>query len=62
MMQSWQTDLLNLHLSLSMKPMFRFLGSVERVRSLVKVMDGTLGRLGIPRGTRRDPEIGRAHV
>jgi acetyl esterase/lipase len=53
-MQSWQTDLLNLQLSLSLKPMFRFLGSVDRVRSIVKVMDGTLGRLGIPRGTRRD--------
>lgn len=54
-MQSWQTDMLNLHLSLSVKPMFRFLGSVDRVRSLVKVMDQTVGRMGIPRGTWRKP-------
>ena len=53
MMQSWQTDMLNLQLSLSMKPMFRFLGSVDRVRSLVNMMDLTIGKLGIPRGTQR---------
>lgn len=53
MMQSWQTDMLNLHLSLSMKPLFRFLGSVERVRTMVKVMDLTVGRLGIPKFTSR---------
>jgi acetyl esterase/lipase len=53
MMQSWQTDLLNLQLSLSMKPLFRFLGSVDRVRTLVKMMDLTVGRLGIPRHTSR---------
>lgn len=55
MMQSWQTDLLNLHLSLSVKPLFRYLGSVDRVRSLVRMMDMTVGRIGIPGGTRRDP-------
>jgi acetyl esterase/lipase len=55
MMQSWQTDLLNLQLSLSVKPLFRYLGSVDRVRSLVRVMDLTMGRFGIPRGTRRVP-------
>ncbi|MBF7729254.1 alpha/beta hydrolase [Pseudomonas sp. N040] len=53
MMQSWQTDLLNLQLSLSVKPLFRFLGSVDRVRSMVKVMDLTVGRLAIPGGTVR---------
>jgi monoterpene epsilon-lactone hydrolase len=53
MMQSWQTDLLNLQLSLSMKPLFRFLGSVERVRTMVKMMDLTVGRLGIPKLTSR---------
>ena len=55
MMQSWQTDMLNLQLSLSMKPLFRFLGSVDRVRTLVKMMDLTVGRLGIPKQTSRKP-------
>lgn len=54
-MQSWQTDLLNLHLSFYVKPMFSYVGSVDTIRSLFKWTDMTLGRLGIPRGTRREP-------
>ena len=56
-MQSWQTDLLNLHLSLCVKPMFSHVGSVETIRSVIKWSDMTLGRLGIPSGTRRDPVV-----
>lgn len=52
-MQSWQTDLLNLYLSSTLKPMFRFVDSVAAMRRIVKCSDMTLGRLGIPRGTVR---------
>lgn len=54
MMQSWQTDLLNLQLSLSVKPLFRRIKSIDRIRRLVKLSDQTLGRVGIPRGTWRE--------
>lgn len=55
MMQSWQTDLLNLQLSLTVKPMFRRVRSIDRVRQVLSLVDGTLGRVSIPRGTRREP-------
>ena len=55
MIQSWQTDLLNLQLSLTVKPMFKYIGSVDHLRALVRLSDGTLGRFSIPRGTRREP-------
>ncbi len=54
MIQSWQTDLLNLQLSLTVKPMFKYIGSVDHLRALVRLSDGTLGRFSIPRGTRRE--------
>jgi hypothetical protein len=54
-MQSWQTDLLNLQLTLTVKPLFRYIRSVERLRQMVSLSDNTVGRLSIPRGTRRDP-------
>jgi monoterpene epsilon-lactone hydrolase len=54
-MQSWQTDLLNLQLSLSVKPMFKYVGSIERIRQLVDLSDGLMGRLAVPRGTQRSP-------
>ncbi|MBK9623187.1 MAG: alpha/beta hydrolase [Rhodocyclaceae bacterium] len=54
MMQSWQTDLLNLQLSLSVKPLFRVVGSINQVRNLVKISDQTLGRFSVPRGSRRE--------
>ena len=52
--QSWQTDLLNLQLTLTVKPMFKYVSSLERLRQMVKLMDDTVGRLAIPRGTRRE--------
>ncbi len=53
--QSWQTDLLNLQLTLTVKPMFKYVSSLERIRQMVKLMDNTVGRLAIPRGTLREP-------
>ena len=55
MMQSWQTDLLNLQLSLTMKPMFRYIGSIDRLRRIIDAGDNTVGKLAIPRGTIREP-------
>ena len=52
-MQSWQTDLLNLQLSLSVKPMFKYVGSIDRLRQMVDFSDGLLGKLIIPKGTER---------
>jgi len=54
-MQSWQTDLLNLQLSLSVKPMFKYVGSIDRIRQVVSLSDGLLGKVAIPKGTRREP-------
>lgn len=55
MIQSWQTDLFNLQLSLTVKPMFKYMSSIDHIRKLVNFSDGTLGRLSIPRGTHREP-------
>ena len=52
-MQSWQTDLLNLQLSLTMKPMFKYVGSIDRIRQFVDLSDGFLGKFAIPKGTTR---------
>lgn len=54
-MQSWQTDLLNLQLSLTMKPMFKYIGSIDRLRQIIDVGDNLVGKLAIPRGTERKP-------
>ncbi len=54
-MQSWQTDVLNLQLSLTVKPMFRHVGSVKRIRSFINLADKSLGKLAVPRGTVREP-------
>lgn len=56
-MQSWQTDLLNLQLSLSMKPLLRHVGSIDRVRQWVRLSDNLLGRIAIPRNTQREPVV-----
>jgi len=53
-MQSWQTDLLNLQLSLSMKPLLRHANSIDRVRQLVGLSDKIIGRIAVPKGTRRE--------
>ena len=45
-MQSWQTDLLNLQLSLSMKPMLRRVDSIDRIRRWVNISDRVLGPAG----------------
>jgi monoterpene epsilon-lactone hydrolase len=61
MIQSWQTDLLNLQLSLTVKPMFKYISSIDHLRKLVNLSDNTLGKLTIPRGTQReDVKIPRA--
>ena len=56
-MQSWQTDLLNLQLTLTMKPMFKYIGSVDQMRRIVSFADNSLGRLAIPRATQREDAI-----
>ncbi len=53
-MQSWQTDLLNLQLSLSVKPMFKYVGSIDRIRQMVSLGDGLMGKVAIPKGTERE--------
>ena len=52
-MQSWQTDLLNLQLSLTMKPMFKYIDSIDRLRKIVDAGDNLVGKLAIPKGTER---------
>jgi monoterpene epsilon-lactone hydrolase len=54
MIQSWQTDLFNLQLSLTVKPMFKYVGDIDNLRRLVNFSDSTVGRLAIPRGTQRE--------
>lgn len=44
-MQSWQTDLLNTVLAMSMKPMLRKASSIDRVRQGIAVGDKVIGRL-----------------
>ena len=34
MIQSWQTDLFNLQLSLTVKPMFKYVGDIDNLRRL----------------------------
>lgn len=52
--QSWQTDLLNLYLSASLKPAMSRIKSVDLIRKVSALSDGTTGRMCIPRGTIRD--------
>lgn len=56
-MQSWQTDLLNLCLRTTIKPLLRRANSVENVRAVVQACDQTLGRLAIPRHARIEPAL-----
>jgi len=56
-MQSWQTDLLNLQLNLTMKPMLKYIGDVDLIRKLVKFTDTVVGPLARPRGTRREAVV-----
>ena len=53
-MQSWQTDLVNLFLSMSLKNTFRHVGSLKRLRAVMGLVDGTAGRLSLPRNTHRE--------
>ncbi len=53
-MQSWQADLLNLQLSLSVKPMLKYVGSVDWIRRMVDFSDHWLGKFAVPRKTRRE--------
>lgn len=53
-MQSWQTDLLNLQLSLSVKPMLKYMGSIDHIRKLVGISDDLVGRMALPKGTQRE--------
>ena len=54
-MQSWQTDLLNLQLSLTFKQMMKYVGSVDRIRKIMKFADNAVGRIIVPRNTIRNP-------
>jgi acetyl esterase/lipase len=47
-MSSWQTDLLNLYLRSTMKPLLRHVSSLQTVRGVMRAVDQTLGRLAIP--------------
>ena len=51
-MQSWQTDLLNIWLRTTIKPLLRRARSIERVRRVVSLIDNSFGRLSIPGTTR----------
>jgi epsilon-lactone hydrolase len=53
-MQSWQTDLLNLQLSLSMKPLLKHVGSIDRIRKVVNFSDTYLSKALVPRNTQRE--------
>ncbi len=52
-MQSWQTDLLNILLRTSIKPLLRRTRSIARARAVVDIFDKSVGRLAIPAGTRQ---------
>jgi monoterpene epsilon-lactone hydrolase len=54
-MQSWQTDLLNLQLSLTFKQMMKYTSSVERIRKIMDVADNAVRRIIVPRNTIRTP-------
>jgi acetyl esterase/lipase len=54
-MQSWQTDLVNLYLRTTVKPMLRQARSLRAVRKAMTLSDKTAGRLIIPRHTRVTP-------
>lgn len=47
-MQSWQTDLVNTYLSLSLKPALRHVSSLRAIRAGVRLTDNTFGRLASP--------------
>ena len=53
--------LLNLQLSLSMKPMLKYMDSIERIRQLVNFSDTYLGRFAVPKTTRRVPVTGTSN-
>ncbi len=57
-MQSWQTDLLNILLRTSIKPLLRRTRSVEPVRAAVNLLDSSLGRVGIPATARVETVYG----
>jgi acetyl esterase/lipase len=50
-MQSWQTDLVNLYLRTTVKPMLSQVRSLHMLRSAMTLSDKTVGRLMIPRNT-----------
>jgi len=47
-MHSWQTDLLNTYLSLSVKPTLRHISSIRLIRAFMSITDSTAGRLASP--------------
>ena len=44
-MQSWQTDLVNTYLSLSLKPALSHVRSLRAIRAAAALVDNTVGRL-----------------
>ena len=57
-MQSWQADLVNTVLSVSVKPALQRLSSIRSVRGLGYLSDQVLGRLTTSSNTEVSPEIG----
>ncbi len=53
-MQSWQTDLLNIWLRTTIKPLLQHARSIDRVRKVVSLFDNSFGRLSIPRSARTE--------
>jgi len=47
-MHSWQTDLFNTYLSLSVKPVLRHISSIRFIRAIMNITDNTAGRLASP--------------
>lgn len=47
-MQSWQTDLVNTYLSLTVKPALRHVSSLRAIRAAISLVDSTAGRLAVP--------------
>jgi monoterpene epsilon-lactone hydrolase len=47
-MQSWQADLVNTCLSLSLKPALRYVSSLRAIRTVIRLADSTVGRLASP--------------
>jgi len=53
-MGSWQADLLNLQLSVGVKPALKRLKNINTIRNLLHLSDSSVGRASVPWGTARE--------